>query len=410
MADGARDDVLGRKAQAAQRAFEARGMSPTKALRRALSRTADVLWSLALVTQDVSLETVDQDGLVAALNPSDLLILLDGPDGAMGVACVDRAVLSAIVEIQTIQQVSQLPVDTDRVLTATDAAMMTPLIDGTLQRLTENLVDHPLQMQVDGYRFGAMLEDARTTGLLLDAPSYQSFKAEMDLALGRRRGWLTFFLPVRKLKRAGDGEAEAAAGPGPHEALFGNVQAKLEAVLGRLVMPLSRAEALQVGDVIPLTPDALDNVEVSAGPGNVVARGRLGQSNGMRAIRLNWPAAASAVPDVSGDEPSGLLSGELDSFDGGMEEPSADLPDLGGGMDFGGDFGGDLGGDFGVDEAAAEPAAEELPDLPALDFESEASNFDLGEFEEPFEAGGELPDIGLDDSFGTAVDIDFEES
>ena len=56
MADGSgQGGVLGLKAQAAQKAFEARGMSPAKALRRALSRTADTLWDLALVCQSVHL-------------------------------------------------------------------------------------------------------------------------------------------------------------------------------------------------------------------------------------------------------------------------------------------------------------------------------------------------------------------
>ena len=85
MGDPARQtDVLGRKASAARRAFEARAMSPAKALRRALSRSADVLWDLALVTHGVGQEIADQDQVVEMLPPRGLLLLLDGPGGALG--------------------------------------------------------------------------------------------------------------------------------------------------------------------------------------------------------------------------------------------------------------------------------------------------------------------------------------
>jgi flagellar motor switch protein FliM len=380
-------------------------MSPTKALRRALSRTADVLWDLALVTQDVTLDMVDQDGLIATLGAKDLLILLDGPDGALGIAAIDREILTGIVEVQTIQQVSQMPVDEDRVLTQTDAAMAAPLLDGTLTRLTENLSGHSLEQQVEGYRFGAMLEDARTTGLLLDAASYRAFRAEMDLALGRRKGTITFFLPERKAKKTKDPEQQTQQGPGPHEDVLGNVPTRLDAILSRIVLPLSKADAMQVGDVIPLAPDALDNVEVAAGRGNIVARGRLGQAHGMRAVRLNWPKAqalpaadtpvaenfaetdeppqepVTELPDLSG------MSTDFDGMGGGAEDiamPEIDLPDI----------------DMPAADLGADAMAEDLPDLPPLDFENEAAEFDIGGFDEPFDAGGDLPDISLGDQFG----------
>ncbi|MCT4558630.1 MAG: FliM/FliN family flagellar motor C-terminal domain-containing protein [Pelagimonas sp.] len=413
MADGARDDVLGRKAQAAQRAFEARGMSPTKAVRRALSRTADVLWDLALVTQECTLDVVDQDGLVDALGEKDLIILLDGPDGAMGIACIGREVLTGVVEVQTIQQVTQLPVDEDRVLTPTDAAMMAPLLDGAIEQLTANLHDHPLEYQVSGYRFGAMLEDARTTSLLLDAASYRAFRAQADLALGRRKGWITLFFPDRKPARGGETD-QSGSGPGPHEDLLGRVPARLDAVLTRVVMPLNEAEGLRVGDVLPLSPDALDNVEVFAGKTQLVARGRLGQSSGMRAVRLSWPARSDADSLVSATQDAEAFGeSEADQSLPDLSqnvdiEPMVDLPEPNIELDSGPEFTVD---DFANDDAMGDPlpeTEEALPDLPSLDFESEAAAFDLGEFDEPFDTGGDLPDIGLDAAFEQPATADFD--
>jgi flagellar motor switch protein FliM len=389
MADGTRNDVLGQKAQAAQRAFEARGMSMPKALRRALSRTADVLWDLALVTQGVTVEMMDQDEMVEALGPRDLLVVLDGPDGAVGIAAVDRQVLTGVVEVQTIQQVTQMPVDEGRILTQTDAAMIAPLLDGALTRFATTLEDHPLHRQLTGFRFGAMIEDSRSVGLLLDASAYRVFRAEIDLALGRRRGALTLFLPETKPKRSDSSEGQ---GPGPHEERLSRVQARLDASLARITLPLNRVGALKPGDVLRLPPDALDKVEVTAGRGHLVARGRLGQLNGLRAVRLNWPAVSGlGATQTNGTAAAAPVDEVIGGFGGLAKKeeflPPA-LPDI------------DLGDD-----------TEDLPDLPSMDFAADAADFDFGSLGEEDEAEpmAALPDIDMGEGFAASMDFDFDE-
>jgi flagellar motor switch protein FliM len=397
MADGTRNDVLGQKAHAAQRAFEARGMSMAKALRRALSRTADVLWDLALVTQGVTVEMMDQDEVVGALGPRDLLVLLDGPEGVVGIASLDRQVVTGLVEVQTIQQVTQMPVDDDRVLTQTDAAMISPLLDGALARLADTLVDHPLHSQLCDFRFGAMIEDSRSAGLLLEASAYRVFRAEIDLALGRRRGVLTLFLPERKPKRD---SATAERAIGPHEERLSRVPARLDACLARVTMPLSRAGALKAGDLISLPPDSLDKVEVTAGRGHLVARGRLGQLNGLRAVRLNWPSVGGA----------GVVNPNIgQGIDQGIDAAPQDDDDAGFGM------APQSAGLLPPAEPAIEPfgGEEDLPDLPPMDFATDAADFDFGSLEDtdsetqPMDA---LPDIDIGDGFSAApLEFDFDE-
>ncbi|SMX49949.1 FliM/FliN family flagellar motor C-terminal domain-containing protein [Maliponia aquimaris] len=362
-------------------------MSMPKALRRALSRTADILWDLALVTQAVTVEMLDQDEVVEALGPRDLLILLDGPEGLVGVASVAREVMTGVIEVQTIQQVTQMPVDEDRVLTQTDAAMMAPLLDGTLSRMADTLVDHPLHGQLTGYRFGAMIEDSRSAGLLLDAAAYRAFRAEVDLALGRRRGALTLFLPERRLK---PGQGEADTSPGPHEEQLSRVPARLDAVLTRVKLPLRKAEALKPGDLLPLPPDVLDKVEITAGRGQLVARARLGQLNGARAVRLQWPVAGGAAKAAAGAA-AAAAEEALTDFSGVPDTP--DVPALA--------------------KPAAVPAPEELPDLPSLDFAADAADFDFGGIGDgdddalPMES---LPDIDMSDGFSSAaMEFDFDE-
>ncbi len=228
MGDAARQDVLGQKASASRRAFEARAMSPAKALRRALSRTADVLWELPLVTQGVQQEMLDQDGCLEVLAPGLLLLLMEGPDGVRGLVSVDREIMTGMIEIQTISKVTRMPIE-DRPLTPTDAAMMAPLIDGALERFETNLEGHPDLAQLSGYRFGAMVEDARTAGLLLEATSFRAFRVTLDLDTGTRRGDMQIILPIRKLATVA--QEPDSPQPGPHEQRMMLVPARIEVVL-----------------------------------------------------------------------------------------------------------------------------------------------------------------------------------
>lgn len=356
MADGATQGVLGLKARVAQRAFEARGMSAGKALRRALSRSADVLWDLALVAQSVDIDVLDQDGVVDALTAGDLLVVLDGPDSVLGLATIDREVLTALVEVQTIQQVTQVPVD-DRPLTATDAAMAAPFMDDVLKRFAANLEDNPLRAGLEGFRFGAMIEDKRAAANLLNAPAYQGFRTSVDLALGRRKGRIGFFLPQQTAASSQPAQSE----PGRYEQAMKFLPVAIEATLARIALPLGTVESLKPGDLLPLSPSVIDNVELRAGRSPVVAKGRIGQMNGMRAVRLNWPQIPANKDLTKTEEsetataapPPGVALARITS-------PSVqDLPDT----------------------IAVEDTLPDLPEIPAPDTEEEFGDFETMDFD-----------------------------
>ena len=370
-------------------------MSPGKALRRALSRAADLLWDLALVVQGVHLETLDQDGVIDGLGERTMLILLDGPDGALGMVELDRETVTGVVEVQTIQQVTNMPAD-DRPFSATDAAMMAPLIDATMDRFAAYLDGNPLQAQLRDYRFGAMIEDARSAAHLLDAASYRAFRADLDLALGRRKGRISFVFPERKLT---SGRTLAPDEPGPHQDKLLRVPARLDCVLARVTIPLARAERLRPGDLLDLPGSVLNDAELRAARGHVVARGRLGQLNGMKAPRILWPrgaqvgaggatasaAAAAALPEAFDDSFGGTAAP-----DGGAA--GMGMMDTGNEADFA----------FDADLPMPEPADEPGAAAGAVDFAAEAAAFDLGDFGDDFGAeadqGGDAALTG-DDAF-----------
>jgi flagellar motor switch protein FliM len=376
-------------------------MSTAKALRRALARTADELWTLPLVCTALDIETLDQDGVVDMLTDDSLLVVLDGPDGAAGLAQVDRAVLTGITEIQTIQMVTDLPVD-PRPLTHTDAAMIAPLINDSMVRFALNLDSDPIRPQIEGFRFGAMIEDKRGAALLLDAPEYRAFQARLDLDGGTRSGVMSILLPVRPLAAAdlaGDTDGDA-----PHAEALMDVNARLNCVLARVRLPLSRAEELRPGDLLPLAAQALDGVELVTSGGVAVAGGRLGQLNGARAVRLAWPKGAGAAAGAAALAPAAALSDPAHGISslGDMAEPGVldgdfDIPEAE--PDFAAPMG-ELEIDMGLPDDT-EPGA--LPDLPPLE--------PMGE-DDPLAAFGGA-DLGGDgeempDFSGAAMDFDIE--
>jgi flagellar motor switch protein FliM len=60
----------------------------------------------------------------------------------------------------------------------------------------------------------------------------------------------------------------------------------LDGVIGRLRLPLGRIMALQPDEVLALPLAALDAISLETTDGRSVARARLGQNRGMRALKL----------------------------------------------------------------------------------------------------------------------------
>ncbi|MFD1342938.1 FliM/FliN family flagellar motor C-terminal domain-containing protein [Litorisediminicola beolgyonensis] len=293
-------DGLRQKAQAARRRQDARGMSLEKAFCRAFARAAEGLWDLAVLAREPKSILYDQEMAVRALSNCDLILLLDGPDGQPGFAGFDRTLVAGLIEIQTLGLVSAMRPE-ERVFTATDAAMTAPLLDDALTRFAGYAAALDEEPAAE-FRFGAMLESARSAGNLLNASAYRGFTAALDLAGGRRHGRVVLLLPVPEHDDAADEPAGTSRGR-PHEALMLGLPAQLDVVLARVTLPLSQVRDFQPGDVLSLPRGALGTAELVAGPRHRISRGRLGQVDGHRAFRLSdalggQPQAAEPAPDT----------------------------------------------------------------------------------------------------------------
>ena len=85
------------------------------------------------------------------------------------------------------------------------------------------------------------------------------------------------------------------------------------------MLPWERLVRLVPGDRIDVPPDALDAVRVDGIGGARLSQGRLGRTDGMRAIRLRLPRGGAALPDPLGPSPEQLLEA-----DPAAAEPSAE--------------------------------------------------------------------------------------
>lgn len=283
--------VLRRKiAQAgSQRMGATAGGGAERAFRLALARAARDAMGLAL---DVTQSTQDRLALAELVDlPPDraLMLMLDqnGGDG-LGLIVLSPAILSGLIEMLTTGRVTAAP-PPNRRPTRTDGAMLAAVVDATLTGLDTALADDADRIWAAGWRYAGFVEETRTLGLLLEDAPYQVIRADVALMDGAKSGPLILALPDRA---AASGKASEAAPATDHgfsahlAAQVDTVTARLDAVVGRLTLPLSRLSTLLPGEMLPLPLAGIDRVRLVGLDGRLVGEGRLGQARGQRAIRL----------------------------------------------------------------------------------------------------------------------------
>ena len=239
-----------------------------------------------------------------------LIAVLEGPADGLGILVLSAPVLAGIIEMQTIGRVTQLP-PAQRRPTRTDAALVAALIDAALTGLEDELRDEADLVWAGGFRYASFLEDARPLGLLLDDASYRVLRAEVSLALGAKSGEVVLALPAEGRGHRPDprhsGAEPADTGPAFTLALGDQVlaaTARIEAQIARLILPLAEVLSLHPGQLLALPQAALDRISVEGLDGRRLAAARLGQTQGMRAIRLTLEPAEGAAPQTAHVHPA----------------------------------------------------------------------------------------------------------
>ncbi|MFP4570409.1 FliM/FliN family flagellar motor C-terminal domain-containing protein [Rhodosalinus sp.] len=288
--------ILRRKTTAGRRQQEARAPSAKRALRLALARTAETRLRLGLVVTSATEQSLDQEALIAALDESGMILLIEGPDGRAGAMVLDAGIVAGVVQHQTTGRVSDAPPEPRR-FTATDAAIVAPLVEGMLERAADDLAQGPEADWVAGLRFGARLDGLRALALALRASDFRLFGFSVELAAGARRGEFAVALPAPPEPDTPEPDAAAPKGPA---ATATRAPVELVAILHRLRMPLTEAAALAPGTLLPLPGDVLSRAVIATRDGQTVTPVSLGRLDGMRALRLSGGAVAAGEAQARG--------------------------------------------------------------------------------------------------------------
>ena len=306
------DTVKHRKARVGREGFDARAMSPAKAIRLALGKAADAEMDLVLSVSTIEQRDVVPSALRGLFPEDDLLLLLEGEAGRRGAVRMDMAFLMSLIEHQTTGRVADKAPDARRV-TRTDAAMVAPLLDAVLIAAGDSLGDQPDGKAWCGFRYGAMLEDVHNLVLALDAEAFHLMRLAVELGDGARSGLLDVLVPHRP--RPAPKSSEKDGGRAGNDGVLGQLALEapvtLQASLGRIDLTLDAALALSVGDVLPVSGASGLGVRLEGAGGHLVTRARLGQMNGLRALRLSGDRDAddSARQDAPDATPRARISG-----------------------------------------------------------------------------------------------------
>lgn len=263
------------------------------ALGLALARAAQDSIGLPLVTLSVARGSEERAQLVAGLDASALLVGLGPPGAITGLAAIEPQLRCAVVESQTLGAPRGSAV-TPGPVTGTEAAMMAPLLHGLLSRLAA--LDMPGLPPIRDVRPGQRLPDARAAGLILPEARYGrlSFEVEIGPASGR---FGRLLLALSEPAKAADDTGAERWQRALRETVL-QAPAELEAVLHRWRVPAREAEGFAPGDLVMLPGVDLSAVRLEDARGREVAKVRLGQRAGLRAVRLAPPEPKEDLPEI----------------------------------------------------------------------------------------------------------------
>ncbi len=246
-------------------------------------------------------------GEAAPAGLSPLILALEREDGLRAYALPDPQFVAALIEVQTLGTVLPRPAE-PRPPTITDGAMCAPFIEGVLERFERALASQTLPYWAGGYFVGAQVRSLRHLEMMLEDIPYRLYALEADLGDGAKLGRIVLVFP----DVAAPPETRRGEGPGWQALFTGQVlrsRARLEAVLRRIEMPLAEVRRLKVGDVLKMPMNVIGEVELVEPSGRLLARCRLGQKGGQKALRLRAPGAEAPDGGAHPEEGQGFSAG-----------------------------------------------------------------------------------------------------
>lgn len=324
--------LIGRKI--AQSGASLQADFPEQAVARWLRWIAEEDHNLVLSVGSVRLERGALGDQMDAIGAGDLRIGLARGADIVGAIALGPELRCALVEQATLGHLSARP-NTQRPATRSDRALAAPMLSRFLDGLAPLLQDHVPEGWGCDLTLGVSFPSNRQLELALADGRYLTLVAEVQIAETERAGTLVVLLS----ELGGIAQRAASADPEPWNAQWvrtvNTAEVELDGILGRMSVPMSWITGAQIGDVLPLSGLLLHSVQLETATGQIVARGRLGQMSGHRAIRLEG-APPAMMTDLDGLGDSAIPEGaSMLGLDHASDSQTTDLdaPALDAGLD-----------------------------------------------------------------------------
>ena len=305
MTDTMQNAVLRRMMRRDQDVPSENPLTTSRAVRLALTKAANDAVGLVLTVSSVSEYANALDAMLADLPAGLMLVALHRDDALAGFIAVDPELRAAVLEMETMSALSSQATD-DRAPTSADLAMCKPLITSFLAAFPDAVLGTDLAGWCDHVSHHERIADVRAAGLILEDVPYRVLQMDVQLTGTDRQGALLLALPPIKAQETIEHDLPSI----PPEldwkthfpSLVAEAPATLTALLHKFHLPLEDARGLQVGSVLPLRGCSVSSVRLLAPDGQEVSQAKLGQSGGMRAVRIE----AAPMPDLHALDTSGV--------------------------------------------------------------------------------------------------------
>lgn len=269
-----------------------------RAAATAIGRAADRLYSMPVKPVQLKPGATTLAEMGELLPDPALFFVVEGLGEAIGLVALSPAVVTSLIEVQTLGRVTSRPLDNRRP-TRSDAMICADFINALLDELgTELSVIDGFEGFV-GYRYASFLSDRRALMLMLEDTAYRSLGVSLHLGSDTgREGDIFIALPQPRAAAALPApqatDANAAdtqnAKPGLSQGDLGQIvqQAPIDVqgVLCRRKIRLGDLRRLSHGDMLPLPRVDLSEARLETRQGQLIATGKLGETEGYHAIRL----------------------------------------------------------------------------------------------------------------------------
>ena len=234
-----------------------------------------------------------------------LVLHLRRAAGGQGLAIWDLDALSPVMEHMITGRIRP-KAPPPRKPTATDAAVLGEFQNRLFHLADAAMAEVSAPPPVTGYRCAGVIDGIHAIRLALEDVEYREIRLEIRFGGGERKGVLRLVMPRVPASQAALRRKEARRWRNSWQRAITRSTVELEAVLHRMILPMEDFMNLAPGMVLPIPLESLDRVALLGADGRCIARGRLGQMSGMRAIRLQdlpdgtkAPHGSTAASDTS---------------------------------------------------------------------------------------------------------------